>query len=384
MATMNVRIHVKIGFTGLPLVFLSLAVPQWTIAQTVSVVATVETDPVPHEGDSSDDPAVWIHPTDPSLSTILGTDKNGGLAVYNLSGEEIQYLPDGRLNNVDLRYNFPLNGSLVALVTAGNRSNDTIAIYAVDPATRMLQDVAEGTIPVNLTVYGSCMYRSASTGRYYFFVNSKSGSVEQWHLFDNGTGKVSAALVRVFDVGTQTEGCVADDELGNFYIGEENVGIWKYGAEPQDGSSRTFVDSTGSGGHLTADVEGLTLYYASNGKGYLLASSQGASEYVIYEREGDNAYVATFEIVGSATIDDVGGTDGIDVINAPLGSTFSNGVFIAQDGSNPGSNQNYKLVRWEDIASAVDPPLAVDLVWDPTAIPGGVAPPGSPTNLRVE
>ena len=46
-----------------------------TIAKTVT--ATVETEPVPHSGDSADDPAIWIHPTDPAQSTIIGTDKHG-------------------------------------------------------------------------------------------------------------------------------------------------------------------------------------------------------------------------------------------------------------------------------------------------------------------
>ena len=104
-------------------------------------------------------------------------------------------------------------------------------------------------------------------------------------------------LVRSFDVGSQPEGCVADDELEYFYIGEEARGIWKYGANPQDGTARTSVDSTGSGGHLTADVEGLTIYYASDGTGYLIASSQGSDEFVVYTREGSNQYVGTFEIV---------------------------------------------------------------------------------------
>lgn len=43
-----------------------------------SVTATVETDPVPHDGDAADDPAIWVHPTDPGRSVILGTDKRGG------------------------------------------------------------------------------------------------------------------------------------------------------------------------------------------------------------------------------------------------------------------------------------------------------------------
>ena len=58
------------------------------IAQTTQVSATVETDPVPGGGDA-DDAAIWVHPTDPALSMIIGTDKESGLGVYDLSGNQI-------------------------------------------------------------------------------------------------------------------------------------------------------------------------------------------------------------------------------------------------------------------------------------------------------
>jgi hypothetical protein len=63
--------------------------------------AAVETDPVPHRGDAADDPAVWVHPSDPARSTIIGTDKKGGIAVYDLEGKELQYRPEAKINNVD-------------------------------------------------------------------------------------------------------------------------------------------------------------------------------------------------------------------------------------------------------------------------------------------
>jgi Bacterial Ig domain/Phytase len=67
------------------------------------VAATAETDPVPNAGDT----AIWVHPTDPSRSTIIGTegggpDGVGGLAVYDLAGTQLQYLEIGTMNNVDL------------------------------------------------------------------------------------------------------------------------------------------------------------------------------------------------------------------------------------------------------------------------------------------
>jgi 3-phytase len=113
-----------------------------TINIPQTVMATVETEPVPHSGDSADDPAIWVHPTDPSQSTIIGTDKHGGLAIYDLAGAQLQYLADGDLNNVDLRSGFSLGGLASSLVTAGNRSNDSLAIYRVDPATRRLESIA--------------------------------------------------------------------------------------------------------------------------------------------------------------------------------------------------------------------------------------------------
>jgi hypothetical protein len=75
------------------------------------VAATAETDPVPHGGDA-DDPAIWLHPDDPAKSTIIGTDKLGGIAVYDLAGAQILFLADGDLNNVDLRDGFPLGSEL--------------------------------------------------------------------------------------------------------------------------------------------------------------------------------------------------------------------------------------------------------------------------------
>jgi len=330
------------------------------------VQATVETDPVPGSGDAADDPCIWIHPTNPALSTVIGTDKSGFyLLVYDLDGSEIQRVSSGKMNNVDLRYNFPLGGSTVALVTATNRSNDTIEAYTVDPATRKLE--AAGSIAAGLAVYGMCMYVSPVNGDTYVFVNSSGGRVEQWRLGDGGSG-VTGTRVRSFNVGSIVEGCVADDERGYFYVAEETQGIWRYGAEPGDGTTRTLVDATGSGGHLTADVEGLAIYYAAGGAGYLLASSQGDSSYVAYERGGDNAFVMKFRVVTGGGIDGTSDTDGIDVTNLALGASFPQGLFVVQDGGNDSGNQNFKLIPWESVAAAHVPSLLIDTSWDPRQV----------------
>ena len=254
------------------------------------------------------------------------------------------------MNNVDLRAGFSLGGQKATIVAAGNRADNSIAIYRVNASTRMLENVAARKI-VTIPAYGSCLYLSQKTGKLYYFVASKTGEVEQWELFDSG-GKVDAKSVRRFKVGTQLEGCVADDELGHVYIGEEAVGIWKFGAEPDSADSRVQVDRAGSGGNLVADVEGLTIAYGKDGTGYLIASSQGNNSFVVYRREQNNAYVKTFTIASHNGIDGVEDTDGIDVTMANLGPAFPLGLFIAQDGINDKGNQNFKLVPLQSILGA--------------------------------
>ena len=328
-----------------------------TASSAKPVFATVETEPVPSSFDAADDPAIWIHPTDPSRSLIIGTDKKHGLDVYDLAGKRVQSLPDGKMNNVDLRYEFPLDGAKVAVVAATNRTDQSLALYAVD-ANGRLRNVADGTIPTGMAdPYGLCMYRN-SAGEYFVFANdADSGLYKQWKLQSRGN-KVGATVVREISVGSQAEGCAADDSNGRLYIAEEDVGLWRYSAEPNGGSERVEVDSV-KRGHLTDDAEGVTIFYGAGEQGYLLVSSQGSNDYNVYRRDGNNAFIGKFAIVANQSIDGTSDTDGIDVTGTPLGSAFPHGVFIAQDGDNtkPSAAQNFKLVPWEQIAKALGLPL---------------------------
>jgi 3-phytase len=339
---------------GLLALLRSAPLAGFTQDRGVPVPAAAETEPVLTPGDAADDAAFWLHRRDPSRSLIIGTDKDHGLVVYDLAGRRLQVLPGGRPNNVDLRDGFPLGGRRVALVTAGLRGDGSIGIYRMDPETGRLESVAARRI-ATVPPYGSCMYESRASGRFYYFVNSKQGEprLEQWELFDDGTGRVDARRVRGFALGAAAEGCVADDELGHLYLGIQRHGIRKYGAEPDAGSGYRTVDRRAPEGRLFGQVEGLALYAAPRGRGFLVASSQGSDDYLVYAREGDNAYRGAFRIVEGTGVDAVNHTDGIDVVAADLGPGFPVGLFIAQDHENPGANQNFKLVSWQQVEEAL-------------------------------
>ena len=70
------------------------------------VAASGETEPVLHHADAADDPAIWVHPSRPGRSLVIGTDKVGALETYALSGRRLQRFGEINPNNVDVRGNF--------------------------------------------------------------------------------------------------------------------------------------------------------------------------------------------------------------------------------------------------------------------------------------
>lgn len=319
----------------------------------------VETTPVETDGDSADDPAIWVDPNNPARSIIIGTQKQSGLYVYDLKGNVLQFVADGRMNNVDVRDGFRLGGRTVSLVTASNRTTDGISIYRIDPATRQLIDVANGVQPSGFVdPYGLCMYNSARTGDTYVFVNGDEGSMRQFRLSDAGNGRVNATPVRDIPFASQTEGCVADDETGVLYVGEEDVGLWRIGAEPDAGTTPASFATVETNEALKDDLEGIGLYDLGDGRGYLVVSSQGNNTFAVFRRDGDNEYIGSFAVLADAArgIDGISETDGLEVLSANLGGPFSGGIFVAQDGRNiaPQQYQNFKLVPWSAIADVLD------------------------------
>ncbi|WP_290598598.1 phytase [Anabaena sp. AL93] len=354
----------------------------------------------------ADDPAIYVNATDSSKSLVLTSVKNGGLRIYDLAGNLLQTInpsnPDIRYNNVDLQYGFTLGGQKVDIAVASDRNNDKLAIFKINPnsangnylenitdsnAATIFQSVPFAT-PYSASTrsaYGLAIYRSPVTNDYYVFTSRRqTGDIAQLKLVDKGNGKIGYEVVRSFTIpspttagaSAQTEGMVADQETGFLYIGQEDVGIWKFDAEPNGGSTGKLIEKVKAEGgkNLTNDVEGLTIYYGKNGTGYLLASSQGDNTFATYTREGNNDFLGRFAVGNNGGIDSVQESDGADVINLPLGPNFPNGVFITQDGANDpativnGENisSNFKLVPWENIANALPNPLKIDTTsYDP-------------------
>jgi 3-phytase len=329
------------------------------------ISAQTETKPVPRDSpnDAADDPAIWINNLKPDESLIIGTDKMGGLAVYDLSGNELHYYNTGKVNNIDIRYGFPLLTDTIDLLAASNRTDHTVDLYKIIP-NGTLEIIHKNQLKSQLRdeVYGLCMYKSKISGKFFVFINSKDGGVEQWEL-SSGNNKISGKPVRNLKLDTQVEGMVADDENALLYVGEEDKGIWRFSAEPDSSEHRELLPLSTENDNLFIkyDLEGLAIYNYSGRDGYLIASSQGNNSYAVFERKPPNQYIGSFKIGDGQATDGTQETDGIDVTSAPLGINFPSGLFVTQDGDNVDNgvtnSQNFKLIRWDSIAVRFNPPL---------------------------
>ena len=314
------------------------------------VHARLETEPVDVEGDAADDPAIWIDPRDPARSVVIGTQKRGALFLYDLAGQELQRVPAGQVNNVDLRYDFRFSdGTEIDLIAASNRSFNGISLFRMEPDERQAVEITADQSDSGLAaIYGLCMGRNPASGTIYVYANSRDGVVYQYRAVGRDDGKVDLRRVRTLRLNSQPEGCVVDDRSGQLYIGEEAVGVWRFDAWPQGSDHGVLIARVGSDG-LVADVEGLAIGSTDSG-GYLVVSSQGNNSFAVFDLPEPHAYRGSFAVVDGPHTDGAEETDGIELVITSLGP-FPAGLLVVQDGYNtqPEANQNFKYVDWGEV-----------------------------------
>lgn len=315
------------------------------------VMASVETAPAGAQGDAADDPALWLHPSDPGKSLVLGTNKQVGLVVFALDGSEVQNLPIGLINNVDIRQS---SDRSFDVAVASNDQVNAISVFLIDRLSGLVShggDVPTGTVEP----YGICQAREH--GRDLAGVTYKDGTLQIWDLTVEHSG-ISGELLKSIKLETQLEGCVFDETNSIMLVGEENRGLWTV-AYRENAPVPALVDTVGGPNGLVADVEGVSIWRGAEGQGWVVASAQSEDRFVVYDRQAPHAPRGSFSIVANepSGIDEVTHTDGLDVFSGALPG-FPRGVLIVQDDGNPrsGQDQNFKIVNWADIEAALGLP----------------------------
>jgi 3-phytase len=319
-----------------------------------------------------DDPAIWLHPTDPSRSVIIGTMKvakpAGAIVVHGLDGQIRQTIGGiDRPNNVDVEYGFQLGGDVVDLAVATERLARQLRIFRIDRSDGRLVDLRGAPILQSEqgeagAPMGIALYRRPRDGAVFAIVAPKTGPREgylwQYRLADAGRGHITATFVRrfgTFSASTvrpenEIEAVAVDDASGYVYYADEADGIHKWHADPDHPDAGRELAHFGRTG-FRGDREGIGIYARPDGTGYIVCTDQldGNSEYHVYPREGapGNPHDHSREIAvirGGADA-----TDGLEISSAAFGPSLPHGLMIAMN-SKP---HNFLVFRWEDVAEAV-------------------------------
>ncbi|SMF06472.1 phytase [Pseudobacteriovorax antillogorgiicola] len=365
-----------------------------------------------------------------------GSSGDGGLYVYDLNGKEIESFKVGRLNNVDIAYDVGLDKQSIDLAVASNRKNDSISLFSISDRRGITRIKSLPEIPLTDEPYGICTSKHPENKRdALVFLPLKSGKVLIYHLkgyrnkfvskalpsidltkYTSATeqafikelilkdvthdynsdpdereeidqeGGIEAVVAAEFEEsGHQLEGCVVDQENEVVYIGMERLGIWRVDLDELDNEPSLAVRVTGSkvdgvpAGEFpfTDDVEGLSLYHRGKGKGYLIASMQGISQFAFFDLEKmsesdgneDSGYLGSLKIDDSRLFDKVTDSDGLAIMSAPL-PHFPNGMMVVHDDQNTSSdgstvNANYKYIDMRDVIQSFDGALKANRYWNP-------------------
>lgn len=321
---------------------------QTTESNSEKLVPVVITEKVNYD---TDDPAIWINPSDPAQSLVIATDKetDGGVFVFDLNGKIVNKVTGlKRPNNVDLVYGMLLNGKATNVFVTTERETNKIRIYTLPD----LRPVDKGGIEVftgetERDPMGIALYTRVSDKSIYAMVGRKSGPngtyLWQYRLEDDGTGNVKATLVRKFGNYSgkkEIEAIAVDNEKGYVYYSDEGFGVHKYYADPDSGNTEITVFGQTD---FKDDIEGISIYKHDDGTGYILVSNQQANTFIVYPREG-NEHPKIAEIPASTNE-----SDGSDVTPVALNDHFPQGLFVAMS-----TEKTFHYYDWRDIQKRID------------------------------
>lgn len=324
---------------------------------------------------------------------------------------------DGRYNNVDIARGLTVGGQRRDVAVVSDRYNDQLRFFAIDPAGTAartpLREVTAPELPFvfqrnragvesEQTAYGLAVWQH--DGRTHVSLTQEGTTRIATVRLTSVRGKIGytqirhMTLPRRFDLpdgttwtvcnepgtGPQLEGMAIDQARGILYAAQEDVGLWRIPL-PLDSAPRRLVDTVTdfgvrdrwnaeteecepvnpsapapyAGRLLAADAEGVAIAYGPKGTGHIVVSSQGSDRFAVYALTGANRPLASFRIRGVDGADEVNGSDGLDIVTAPVGP-YRRGLLVSHDepDSGPGVSQdrdptNFTYVDWGKVADAL-------------------------------
>eukprot|EP01102_Stenamoeba_stenopodia_P007307 TRINITY_DN2044_c0_g1_i1.p1 TRINITY_DN2044_c0_g1~~TRINITY_DN2044_c0_g1_i1.p1 ORF type:complete len:497 (+),score=66.84 TRINITY_DN2044_c0_g1_i1:398-1888(+) len=389
---------------GVVLLFVFIAFPRMPLNPysqfhiIYRVKASTETTPTDVSVRRSlDSVSVWLHPQQPHNTLVITPAADSmGFSVFDTTGKQLSdFTFKGHLTSLSVEYNFLFGNRQIDILTAVDPTSSTLYVFEIIP-TGVITLLGQFAAMKGATISTACTYKNVRTGDLSIFVfGADQGRMEQWEIsgknYDDTANKpiLTSELKRSIEVGSKVESCIADNERAVVYVYENEIGIWKYGAEPADGTTRSIMDTknTTSFGPRrlkhgpNGEIGGMALFHARRGRGYLLVTNPGEGEggsVLIYGRGAENRFLNRFQVTSKAANNEVSSDPsladwpanalvnrnpesyvnvgkGIEVINAGTTGEFSKGLLILQNRKGgEGSSDTLAFIPWNVVADTIE------------------------------
>ena len=279
---------------------------------------------------------------------IVASGDLGGLELFGLDGQPIQTIAGGEIHAVDAR-----SDEQRTLIAALDRQAGRLRVFARDSASGAVTPIDAREIKLGFSGEGLCLYRSARDNALYAYAMGRNGELDQWLLYPAADGMVDGRVVRRLRLASEAKFCVADDKTGALYVAQQDVGVWRYDADPESDPIPVIVDINRLG-RIASEVGGLALVDGGPSASFLIAANNGASDYNVYDRNAQDRWVGAFRLDGGPAIEEPAG---LFATRAPVGAAFPSGLLLVADDAN--RRADVKIVTWSDVAKTLNLPLGL-------------------------
>lgn len=197
-------------------------------------------------------------------NTLIAAAEGDGLVLFNRQGQLIEHITNIEAMGADSRM---LAGTAVVAVT----SEDTLYVGNLQDGWQ-----PQWQVTLDFEAAGTCLYQNPTNQVLSAFVYSELGHVSQFKLTMRD-GKLQNALagsqpVRSLKLDGELSGCIVDDATQTLLLAEQEVGVWRYGAEAETSRMRQILASVPNN---LEEIEGIALAPLADGRRMLLIGDEG-------------------------------------------------------------------------------------------------------------
>lgn len=258
----------------------------------------------------------------------LMTSETQGILMTDAQGEVLSHYA-GNMEILDWRENVQIADKVYGVLSTYDNDLGEVLILGLDWQTQQLS-LLSTLAKDDAQIEALCLY-TLPEGHLSLFMADALGQIEQRIIVDASTDRLVDLPVHRFIGAPQTKACAVDDQSHSLYLVEENIGVWRYSADPESELARQLITAVAPFGPLEGEVTAVDVL--ANGDLLVSAPEQQG---VWHINQADELAATFIPLPGVQKAESVQG--------AHLSNTLLLGIYDDQSGQYLTTQQPFTLV----------------------------------------